>query len=314
MVRRYEAEEEKRGSSFVYWLTIILIIMAWVFAFKLYFNNYENLHPDIAWAAPGMNRNIAEAEGVYLWDETLLVAPMAGKVYYPSGTGPVRVAFGQVVAKIVSETGAKEIRAFQQGYFVAGTDGKEGNWRYSLIWPELETLPEVPSVNMIEEGTAVMEKDAVGKLVPQPQDLRFIGLVESETKLKKQLEKKELKYMMDKEDTPAPADVDISAEANGKIKFLAILPCFNADLLLNRRGKIVVETGHEDGAVVPAASVTARHGKTGVFVVQGTRIYFKEIEGHAIEDNRYLVTKGISIGDAVVEDAENAKEGRIQIW
>jgi len=314
MVRRYEAEEEKRGSSFVYWLAIILIIMAWAFAFKIYFSSYENLHPDIAWAAPGMNRNIAEADGVYLWDETVLAAPIAGKVYYPKGKGPVRVAFGETVAKIVSETAVKEIRAFQQGYFVAGTDGKEGNWRYSLIWPDLEKLPEVASVNIIEEGSPVMEKDLVGKLVPQPQELRFIGLVESSTKMKKQLEKKELRYMMDKEDTPAPATVDISAETGDKIKFLAKIPCFNAELLLNRRGKIIVETGHEEGSVVPVTAVTTRHGKPGVFLVKGTRVVFQEIEGHEIEDNRYLVTDGVIVGEAIVENAENAKEGRIQIW
>jgi len=119
---------------------------------------------------------------------------------------------------------------------------------------------------------------------------------------------------MDKEDTPAPATVDISAETGDKIKFLAKIPCFNAELLLNRRGKIIVETGHEEGSVVPVTAVTTRHGKPGVFLVKGTRVVFQEIEGHEIEDNRYLVTDGVIVGEAIVENAENAKEGRIQIW
>jgi len=314
MVRRYEAEEQERGGNFIYWFGIILIIMAWVFAFKLYFNNYENLHPDIAWAAPGMSRNTATAEGVYLWDETLLITPIAGKVYYPHGKGPVRVSFGQVVAKIVGETSTKEIRAFQQGYFIAGTDGKEGNWRYSLIWPDLKTVPDSVPVSMFEDGTVVGSKAAVGKLVPQPQEVRFIGLVDASSELKPQLERKQLRYMMDEEDTSSSADVSIYMEKEGKIKFLATLPCFRPEFLSDRRGKIVVETGHEDGAVVPQSAVGKLHDKTGVFLVRGTRVLFKEVKGHAIEDNRFLVTEGINIGDAVVENAQEAREGRIQVW
>lgn len=314
MVRRYEEEKEERSGNLIYWLGVILIAVAWVFAFKLYFNNYENIHPDIAWASPGMSKNIATVEGVYLWDETPITAPIAGKVYFPHGKGPVRVAFGQVIAKIVGETSTKEIRAFQQGYFIAGSDSKEGNWRYSLIWPELKELPETNPVKMIEEGTAVEAQTVVGKLVPQPQQVRFIGLVGASSKIKPQLEDKRLHYMMDAGDTSSTADVSIFVEENGKIKFLVTLPAFAPELLLNRRGKIIVETGHENGAVVPQSAITTRHDKTGVFLVRGTRVIFKEVKGHKIENKRFLVTEGINIGDAIVEDAENTKEGRIQVW
>lgn len=315
MVRKYDTEEEERGGSFTYWLAVILIIMVWVFAFKCYFSNYENVHPDLAWAAPGMNRQIEHAEGVYLWEETVLNAPLTGKVYYPQGTGPVRVSYGQVVTKVVSEAGTREIRAFQQGYFIAGTDGKEGNWRYSLIWPDLkDKLPEVNAVQMHAEGDLIEQGHAVGKLIPQPQNLRFIGLIDAKSPLKKQIKDKKLRLMMDDEDSAASSEVSISVEDNGKIKFLVTMPWFNTKEIANRKGTIVTETGRAEGAMIPSSAVVEKHGVTGVYLVRGTRVMFREIKGEAAGEDKYLVTEGITAGDAIVENAKDTKEGRIQIW
>lgn len=314
MVRKYEMQEEERKTRPIYWLAVLLIIMLWVIAFKIYFVSYENMHPDLTWAAPGMSRATEKIDGLYLWEETTLTAPRAGKVYYPSGKGPVRVAFGQVVAKIVTETAEKEIRAFQQGYFIAGTDGREGQWRYSLLWPELKKLPEIAPVKMHEDGDAVGENEPVGKLIPQPQTLRFIGLAPATDNFRTQIEKKRLSLMTDEEDTSLSAEISVSMQQGDKIKFLISLPWFNPAVLQARRGVLTIEKGSEDGAVIPMSALTERHGRKGVFLVRGTRVFFKEVEGHALKDGRYLVTQGVDIGDALVEDAGSAKEGRIQVW
>lgn len=316
MVRKYDIEEADRGRSFTYWLAVVLIVMAWVGAFKLYFSSYENQHPDIAWASPGMNRQTETADGVYLWEETVFKAPAAGKVYYPQGVGPVRVSSGQAVAKIVTESGAeKYIRAFQQGYFIAGTDGQENNWRYSLIWTELkDALPKTQPVTMHANGDTVAQNAPIGKLIPQPQTLRIIGLAKADSAVAKQLNDKKLKLMMDAEDTPTAAEVSISVKTGDKVKFLVLLPWFDLNAVSDRSGKITIESGHAEGAFVPRSAVIERHGKQGVYLVRGTRVVFRAVKGENVAGNKFLVTEGISAGDAVVEDAENSKEGRIQIW
>lgn len=314
MVRKYETQEQERKTRPTYWVTVLLIIMLWIIAFKMYFVNYENMHPNLTWAAPGMSQTTEKADGVYLWEETVLASPLAGKVYYPCGTGPVRVATGQIVAKIATETSGIEIRAFQQGYFIAGTDGQEGKWRYSLLWPDLKTLPDTKPVKMHQNGDPVQQGEPVGKLIPQPQTLRFIGLVPATENLKRQTDKNRIRLMMDEADTSSPAEISVSMKEGGNIKFLISLPWFTPAVLKNRRGALVIEKGNEDGAVIPASALTKRHGKNGVFLVRGTRVFFREVEGHPLKDGRFIVTKGINIGDALVEDAGSAKEGRIQIW
>lgn len=316
MVRKYDVEEVNRGRSFTYWLAVIVIVMAWIFAFKCYFSNYENQHPNIAWAAPGKNKVTASAEGIYLWDETVLYAPSAGKVYYPKGAGPVRVSTGQVVAKIINAAGAeKTIRAHQQGYFIAGTDGKEGNWRYSLLWTDLtNTLPKTKEIVMHADEDFVNEHEAVGKLIPQPQTLRFIGLIDSSSVLAQQISDNKLYLLEDLEDTTSSAEVSISVEEGGKTKFLLLLPWFKMSVISNRRGTILAETGRENGAVVPASAVVERDGVKGVYLIRGTRVIFHKVKGRQVSGNRYLVTEGINVGDAIVEDAKDTKEGSIQIW
>ena len=316
MVRKYDVEEANRGNSIAYWLALILIAACWILAFKCYFRSYENQHPDIAWAAPGSNRRTEQAEGLFLWDETVLSAPVAGKVYYPHGEGPVRVSSGQTVAKIVSASGAeKYVRAFQQGYFVAGTDGNEGKWRYSLLWPELkEDLPEISPVTLHHDGDAVEEGAAIGKMIPQPQNLRFIGLVDKDSVLNRQLKKQHLRLMMDSEDTPLLTDISISVDSGKKVKFLVTVPWFEPSVVLNRRGFVTAESGRLEGAVIPRSAVVKRRNVQGVYLVRGTRVFFKEIKGELTEDDKFIVTEGVFAGDAIVEDAEKTKEGRIQVW
>ena len=49
-------------------------------------------------------------------------------------------------------------------------------------------------------------------------------------------------------------------------------------------------------------------------MVRGARVVFIPVEGRKLANDKFLVTKGITVGDAVVEDAATAREGRIQLW
>jgi len=228
MVRRFEPDEPRRFNP-MYWLMVFLVIIIWIWAFKLYFDRYEYLHPEITWAIPGIDVELVEISGVLLWKEVPLPASAEGIVTYPQGTGPVRVSRGSVVAKITSGNRAYEVKAYQQGYFVAALDGKEQTWRYSEIWPGFQTLPEPGALNRLKNGLLVGKGQPVGKLIEQPQELRFIGYSRILGNMAEQIKNKKLLVKMDGVDTVSAADIRVSTKADNKIKLYLTLPWFQPE-------------------------------------------------------------------------------------
>ena len=49
-------------------------------------------------------------------------------------------------------------------------------------------------------------------------------------------------------------------------------------------------------------------------MVRGSRVVFVPVKGKRVDNNMFIITEGVSVGDAVVEDASTAREGRIQLW
>lgn len=314
MVRRFKPERKRKFRP-LYWLFVLAVIAAWYFAFKAYFQRYEYLHPDITWAVPGIEDVTETVDGVLLWSETVLYAPAEGAVTYPQGRGPVRVAKGAVVARVNAGGKNFDVKAGQQGYFVAGVDGLEKAWSYADLWPGTDLLPQVSQVLLIQSGAAVAKGQAVGKLVEQPQDLRFIGYATVVGNMDRQIKGKRLKVKMDEEDTVSEASIRVYNELPGdKVKLHLTLPWFQPSVVTSRSYKLVIQAGSMEGAIVPYSAILQKDGEDGVFLVRGARVVFKSVDGKYIGDGKYIVLKGISAGDAVVEDATTAREGRIQLW
>lgn len=312
MVRRFEAEEIRTFRP-LYWAAVLFIAVIWIWAFKLYFDRYEYLHPDVTWAVPGVETQLVKIPGVLLWKEVPLVAKMAGTVSYPQGTGPVRVSHGSVVARIVSGGRAMDIKAYRQGYFVAGVDGEEISWRYSAIWPG-DKLPVPHKLSHLKDGLTVGPGQAIGKLVEQPQELRFVGYAKIRGNIADQIKNRSLMVKMDMGDTVTRAAIRVWMDVGDQTKFYVTLPWFQPETLLSRKYTLTVEAGRTEGALVPASAVLDKDGMRGVYLVRGSRVIFQKAEGKAAANGKFLVTKGISVGDAVVEDASTAREGRIQLW
>lgn len=313
MVRRFEPEEPRRFKP-MYWLMVFFVIVLWIWAFKLYFDRYEYLHPEITWAIPGIDVELVKISGVLLWKEVLIPASAEGIVTYPQGTGPVRVARGAVIAKIASGNRISEVKAYQQGYFVAALDGMEQTWRYSEIWPGFQPVPEPGRLNRLKDGLLVGKSQPVGKLIEQPQELRFIGYSSILGNMTEQIENKKLKVKMDGVDTSSTADIRVSTKADNKIKLYLTLPWFQPELALSRKYALIVEAGRTEGALVPETSITESEGRPGVYMVRGSRVVFVPVKGKRVDNNMFIITEGVSVGDAVVEDAATAREGRIQLW
>lgn len=314
MVRRFKPEE-KNWLKPLYWLIVGAVVALWIWGFMLYFQRYAFLHPEVTWAVPGIDEELVVVDGALLWKELVLTSPAEGTVTYPQGRGPVRVSKGAVVAVVKTASGSSQIKAYQQGYFVAGLDGSEESWKYSELWPGSEPLPVADKLTLAENGAQVARGQPVGKLIEQPQELRFIGYTKIAGNMERQIKNKRLKVKMDENDTVSTADIRVHQEMrDGKVKFYLNLQWFQPSLLMSRNYRLIIEAGSVEGAVVPESALLRKNGALGVYIVRGARVLFHQVEGKAIDGGKFLVTKGLSIGDAIVEDASTAREGRIQLW
>ena len=279
MVRKYVPEKKNRAFSITYWLGVLVIIVLWVWAFKLYFDRYEYLHPDITWATPGIDTQLVRVRGFLLWKENVIRAPASGVCVYPLGKGPVRVPRGAVVARV----GGREVKAYQQGYFVAGKDGRENGWRYSTLWhAKRSEFTKESKLRYFGDGAQVARGQMIGK--------------------------------MDAEDTISDAEVRVTRKDGKLTKFALAMPWFPPEMLMSRSYELIVDAGQTRGAMIPQSALLEKGGKKGVYMIRGARVVFAPVSGKTLNGGMFLVTKGISVGDAVVEDAASAREGRIQLW
>ncbi|MEG1823570.1 MAG: HlyD family efflux transporter periplasmic adaptor subunit [Cloacibacillus sp.] len=311
MVRRFVPEGKKRNLRISYWIGVVIIVILWIWAFKEYFDRYEYLHPEITWAVPGIETQVIKVDGLLLWKENVLLSPTNGALSYPLGRGPVRVGRGAVVARV----GGREVKAYQQGYFVAGKDGRESKWRYSALWPgDGKQFKKPVKINLFNDNTQVARGQIVGKIIEQPQELRFIGLMRPDGDVEEQLKRKKVKIKYDMGDTTSMADVRVTQQTGPLTKIYLTMPWFPPDFVMSRNYQLTIDAGQTEGALVPSSATVAKDGVLGVYLIRGARVVFVPIEGRKIENNRFIVTKGISVGDAIVADASEAREGRIQLW
>ena len=295
----------------------ILIAAAWIYAFRLYFGHYDSIHPRITWAAPGVQTDILPVDGLLLWDESVLPSPRDGAVKYPLGTGPIRVPKGAAVARVTSGSSASDVKSPEEGYFVAGLDGSEGNWKYSAIWNEIEKF-DPKAVKMLKDGDKVKKGAPIGKIVRQPQQLRLVANVILTEGMKKELSSKTLKIKMDPLDPPSQAEVDVydPEKSGASARVLLKVPWFPTQVLTSRKYRLLVQTDEISGLSIPESAVTVKEEKQGVYVLKGAEsVFTKIIEGRVIDASKFLVISAdLKLGDAVIAEGEGAREGRVRLW
>lgn len=304
---------QEKNYPVIYRLLLAIGVLLWIYAFYSYFRYYDSLHPKITWATPWVETNVVAVEGVLLWNETVLIAPKNGAVSYPVGVASIRVGKGDTVALLTVGSTSVPVKAPDGGYFMAGVDGNEGNWTYSKIWPGTELFSK-SQVKLFKEGQFFRKGETVGKLILQPQDLRFVGYLDLNPKVEKQLEKGYLDVKQDKWDTASRATVRVYERYGSKIKVYLTLPWFGPEVVNSRNYSLLVEVGQTRGLAVPESALTTRFRKQGVFVLRGTRSLFQAVEGQPIDGKLFLVTEGLQLGDAVLEEGSKAREGRVKLW
>jgi hypothetical protein len=297
-----------------YFICVGLMVCGWIYAFRSYFRHYDSLHPEITWAVPIVREDVAEVDGVFHWDEIVLTSPVSGTARFPRGSGPVRIEKGAVVARVSSGSKEYNVRAVNEGYFVAGVDGLEDSWRYSSLWLGEGELPESPRIKALADGAKVKKDAPIGKIVPQPQNLRFIGYADIVGNLREHIESNRVMVKMDHLDTPSGAEVLAYIDVGHRVKIHMSMPWFPPDLILSRNYKLIIGLGTMSGVSIPETAVTNINGLKGAFVLRGSSSHFSEIKGRVIDGGKYLVTDGLKLGDAVVVDGDTAREGRVKLW
>ncbi|MDR1915576.1 MAG: efflux RND transporter periplasmic adaptor subunit [Synergistaceae bacterium] len=297
-----------------YFLVLAVTAFIWIYAYRSYFRHYDSTHPDITWAVPWVQEDIIKADGVLLWNEEKIISPRAGTVKFPQGTGPKRVQRGAVVARVSSGSSAVDVKSPSEGYFIAGLDGAEGKWRYQSLWPGSYELPQVPSVKLMQDGDKVRQGAAIGKIIPQPQGLRYIGYIDLIGNFKEKLASNRVMVKMDSLDTPSKSNVRVYEILGHRAKVLLDIPWFPPGMILSRNYDLIIEIGETSGVTVPESAVIVKDGIRGAFVLRGSEAFFTGVKGRSIDGGRFLVTDGLKLGDAVIVDAYGAQEGRVKLW
>ena len=296
-------------TKLVYCVVILSLAAGVLKIYLLWLDSYNTLHPEVVAASAMGYVEELPLDGVLIWDEQLLTATRDGVLTYPSFL-PRRVMKGEAVAALDGVA----VNAGTAGYIVPALDGEEGTWVYSRLWPGITAFPTSGALSILDNGARLRKGDPVGKLVPQPQDLRCIAYLDKTNSLAQDIKNGFIEIRAKPDDKVQRAAVRAYWDTGQKIKVYLTLPFFPASTILTRTFSCNVLTGSLRGVSVPDSAVIQRSGETGVLMVLGSMTEFNEVEGFPIEGNNYFITKGILPGNVVVLHADRIKEGAVRLW
>ncbi len=285
--------------------------------FELYFywlNNYKSSHPDIIEAMPSGYVEEQPFTGILLWDEQLIYAPDDGVYNYPDPK-PRRVSKGEIIAALDGIA----VHAPFTAYFYPALDGQEGHWTYARLWPDFSPFPYFRPAVLLENGILLRRGAPIGKLVPQPQNLRCIAYLDRSPSLERNFKMQNpsvnIKTALDGKEFKA--DIVAVKSSGQKAKVYLRLPFFPPELLRTREFRAHIVTGSQRGVMIPDTAVITRGGHNLVFLLQGNQIISRDIDGFPVIDNNnnnFFVMKGVSPGDRMIRDAEDVQDVNMRIW
>jgi len=294
---------------FVYYGIIFLIALT---AFRMYFlwlDAYRHLHPAVFQAESGMYAEEIPFEGVLLWEENLIFASNSGTISFPSSI-PRRVRKGELLCKI----NEKALNSPDAGYFLPALDGFEGSWNYSDLWPGTAPLPSPARASAIPNGSYIENKQPIGKLITQPQELRAIAWVDATPSLKQDIDRGRIRIKRNDNDWGVWAEIRTKNVISQKIKLYVTLPFFTPEMAEMRTFSWKINVGDRNGIYVPNSSVIFKDGVMGVYIVKGNEAIFKEVEAFLADEDNFFITSGVTPGDMLILDAGKAREGQVNVW
>ena len=315
MMEEHDDPAMKQGKLVrtLYFFFAICIALGAVFVYKAWWDRYFRLRPEIAVAEPAVYSIDVPMDGFLLWDEEMILSPVGGTVSFPKGTGPIYCAKGDTVAVISSSRGKRSIKMKYPGYFLAALDGFEGKWTYGDIWTGTSNLPNPDPLLFLAPGSKVNSGDPVGKIIPQPQELRCVAYLDK-TAYTADPDSTTVEIKKTASEISFRAGLRAVRDLGPIIKIYLTLPFFSGEDLRSRRVSFLFHSGKTSGVTVPESAVTLRERKRVVFVVTGDRSRAVEVTGIPVSGKLFLVESGLAPGDLVIISGAGAEEGEIRIW
>ncbi|MDR1742049.1 MAG: hypothetical protein LBR38_09460 [Synergistaceae bacterium] len=297
----------------VYILVVVLLALLVGQGYVLWLARYTAVHPEVVQATAMGYVEEMPMDGALIWDEAVVLAPREGVLTYPS-LAPRRVAKGDVIAAL----DGVPVRAAYEAYFTPKLDGAEGIWVYAKIWAEHDRPPVRDSAPIGggagSSSLRVPVGAPLGKLVPQPQDLRLIAYLDSTASLLRDVKGGYVEIRTRDDGKVRRAEVRAFDPSEGKIKVYVTLPFFPPSMLNSREFSCVVMSGEKQGVAIPNSAVILRDGRLLTLMVQGNTAKLTEVEGFPADEEYFLATKGLPLGSMVVRYAAYAEEGAVILW
>jgi hypothetical protein len=149
----------------------------------------------------------------------------------------------------------------------------------------------------------------LGKLAPQPQDLRCIAYLDATPALSRDVRRGFIGIKTETSGKVLKATVRTVFDMEQKLKVYLTLPFFPPSLLTTRAFSCSVPTEDLQGVSVPDTAVVHRNGKLGVFMVRGNRADFIAVKGFPAGGDNFFITEGVPPGSLIILYAGKAKEG-----
>jgi len=306
----------KPGKAVRSWLYIGLlaaIVAGSAAAYLGWWSNFRSFRPEFSTAEPLLIKETATTDSVLLWGERVIVSPSEGKLHYPFGKEPARVSKGDTIAVVRSGNGGVAVKAAESGYFIPALDGSEGKWTFSGIWPGDGQLPAAGSLTWKSEGTRVSSGKGIGKLIPQPQELRAIAYLAMDEAMRVQVKRGFVLFSLAGE-RPQKALIRAVQDYGPKAKVYITLPFFPMRALSSRGREIEFFHGERRGVVLPESAILQKSGGMGVFAFDSGKLEYRGIKGQPLPGSRFLVTEGLKAGELVLSRASLGAERKVLLW
>jgi hypothetical protein len=304
---------DKALRSWLYMALLAAIIAGSAAAYLGWWSNFRSFRPEFSTAEPLLIKETAKTDSVLLWGEIVIVSPAEGKVHYPFGIKPARVSKGETVAVVRTGNRDMDVKAPQSGYFVPGLDGLEGKWTFSGTWPGDGQLPTAGNLSLKLEGTRIYVGKGLGKLVPQPQDLRAIAYLGMDEGTRGQIKRGFVLFSLAGE-RPQKALIRAVQDYGPKAKIYITLPYFPMEVMSSRLREIEFFHGERKGVVLPESAILQKSGGMGVFAFDSGKLEYRGVKGQPLPGSRFLVTEGLKAGELVLSRASLGAERKVLLW
>lgn len=166
----------------------------------------------------------------------------------------------------------------------------------------------------MEEGRGTRPaRGGVGKLIPQPQELRAIAYVGMDEATRGQVRKGSILFSVEGE-RPQKALIRAVQDYGSKAKVYVTLPFFQVTMLSSRNREIEFFHGELKGVVLPESAILQKDGGVGVYAFCAGKLQYRNVTGQPLPKSRYLVTAGLKAGDLVLTQAAVGAERKVLLW